>query len=403
MTKKRGGSQKLHRTFETCTGNDVYNWYNEPDHAVVYLSNKFLSNLTYQTLSLYGSTKDSLARKIKKIHDHAGMSKVSIKKWLYGYTNGGIEVGNLKLLCRLFQISLNNLNTRILAMGQRGKDGARWSVENPRLPWTLDSESGGVIIGAQAGDASLGEKAWSYYNKDKALLKNVDSAVQSVFGKVRKIRLYNRKKKLYGYQYPPQVARAIRVLTGLPFGSKSELNPNMPSLIFNAAPQILLSYFRQRLGDEGTCTYYYSRKRRRFRGMVYYYQSVDLSEVLRKMGLFDVTMKLIKSTGKMVTTPSGNRYIRSSYGKIANSAVRKIVLQNFPRWLRADNFLLPEVFKIQSSLRPHSLNYKIRTNKISCLWISEIRQIESLRRTCNLIGFPQQNKQNKLEKLVNKY
>lgn len=394
----RKKSPKLSLIFETCTGNGVYNWYDEPDHAVVYLDKKFLSNLTYQTLSLYGT--NSLARKIKKIQDLTSMSKVSIKKWLYGYTNGGIEVRNLKLLCSLLQISLNDLNTKILAMGQRGKDGIRWSVENPRLPWTLNSESGGVIIGAQAGDASLCEKAWSYYNADKAMLKNVNSAVQKVFGKVHTIRLYNKDKKLYGYQYPPQVARAIKVITGLPFGSKTESNPSIPNLIFNATSQILVGYFRQRLGDEGTCDYYYSRERRRFRGMVCYYQSVDLSKVLRKKGLFDVTVKLIKSTGKMITTPSGNKYIRSGYGKIANSAVKKIVLKNFPRWLKADNFLLVDVFKIRSSVRPQSLNYKIKTNKISCLWVNEIKQIESLRRTYNLISFPQQNKHVKLEKLI---
>lgn len=400
MTGKHGASQKLRYSPETCTGNDVYNWHDEPAHAVVYLEKKVLSKLTHQTLSLYGGANESLASKIRRMRSHVGISKISIKKWLYGYTIGGIEVKNLKLLCKLLQTPLNRLNTKILLMGQRGKNGRRWSIENPRLPWTLKNESGGVIIGAQAGDATLSKKAWSYYNTDATMLKHVDSAVKRIFGRVRKVRLYNRKKRLDGYQYPPQVARAINVLTGLLFESKSELNPGMSHLILNATPQILLSYFRQRLGDEGTCDYYYSMERRRFRGKVCYYQSVDLSKVLRKIGLFDVTIKLMRNTGRTVITPSGSKHIRSSFGKIANPAIRKVVLENFPKWLKVDNFLLAKVLKIQSSIRPHSLYLKVGTNKISCLWISQIRQIESLRRTCNLIGFPQQNKQSKLEKIV---
>lgn len=72
----------------------VYDWFDEPDNVVVRLNPKTLSRMVKNILKSYNG--DSQSKRITAFSKESGISTVQIKRWLYGYTNGGLEIKNLR-------------------------------------------------------------------------------------------------------------------------------------------------------------------------------------------------------------------------------------------------------------------------------------------------------------------
>ena len=324
---------------------------------------------------------------------------MQIKKWFYGYTNGGIKVKSFKKLCRFSKISLRDMNEKIKVIGQKGKKVKSPSIDNPKLPFILGQPSMGTVIGAQTGDASLTPNMWIYYNTSLEMLNSVDNAIKHIFGDVKTIPLFNRNKNKYGFQYPPTIARVLRRLE-MTVGAKTSLNSSLPSIILNGNVNIQREYLKQRFSDEGNC---YAKSKSRKDVYVICYQSADITNQLRKLNLFKQVKNIIKNNGELSFTPSNTKSFRLSSMRLFSGEISNMINKHIPNWLKEDKMILAKTFGIKSKVKFREIKYYPTSKKITCMWANTINGKENVLKFYEQIGFIQTEKMKKMEDRIKRW
>ncbi len=365
--------------------NYSYNWYNEPKNQTVCLYKDFLSKLTLSCINKINA--NSLERKIKELKKYR-LAKVSIKKWLYGYSNGGIEISNLMKMCDFLRLPYNSLNGKFLFMGQLGKKSKIKTFIKPKFPIDLSIPEIGTIIGAQASDASLNLRGWFYYNNKEELRNKISNTIQKIFGDVQSILLFDRFKRKYGLQFPAIVARAINFLE-IPYGRKTIQNYSLPKILMNGPLQMQKNYFSQRYSDEGSIRFI---KDGRNRWHLFCYQAIDLNPILNKKEL-DKLKDIIIKKGRLKSTPSKTDF--KVYSKISN--LKKFKIEDYkPNFLLNEQILLKN-FGIKSHLMLTKIKYYFKTDKLSAYWQSIVYDQKDILKFHKYIGFNDSEKNRKLE------
>lgn len=323
----------------------LYNWYNEPENQTIYLDKKLLSELIFSCIKKAKAV--SQEKRIKELEKH-GFTKVSVKKWLYGYTCGGIEIAKLVMICKFLNLDYNSLNDKILAVGQSDKMCKFKTFTRPKFPINLVVPEIGTIIGAQASDASLSSAGWFYYNNKKQLVYKIKEAINLVFGNISTRITLTNSGRGYVLQAPALVARCINRL-GIPYGSKVKQNYPLPEIVMKGSQQVQSMYLAQRYSDEGSIRFI---KDGRNRWMLFCYQAIDLNPFLSSE-LFEELKETIIQRGKLKLTPSATKF--KEYSKI--SALKNFKLTEYkPTFLLNDQKLLGN-FGIRSYLSLTKVKY----------------------------------------------
>lgn len=291
------------------------------------------------------------------------------------------------------------MNEKIRAIGQRGKKVKSPSIGNPKFPFVLNQPFMGVIIGAQTGDASLMPNMWTYYNTSLEMLNSVDNAIKSVFGNVRAIALFDRNQNVYGFQYPPTVARVLRHLE-MTVGAKTNSNSSLPSIILDGDVNIQREYFKQRFSDEGNC---YKKSKSRKDVYVLCYQNIDITDQLKKLNLFKQVTGIIKNNGGLSFTPSNTKSFRLSNMQLFSREIINVINKNVPSWLKEDKTMLAETFGIKSKVKFRETKYYPTSKRITCAWANTMGGKENVLKFYEQIGFIQTGKMRKLENYLKRW
>lgn len=364
----------------------LYNWYNEPKNQTVCLNPEFLSKLT---LSLINKINvDSQEKKIEELKKY-GFAKSSIKKWLYCYSKGGIEIKNLIKICDFLKISYENINDKFLGIGQSGKASRIKTLSEPNFPINLNVPEIGTIIGAQTSDASLVPRGWYYYNNKLELVLRIEKTIRQVFGDVRSRIGFSREA--YVLQAPSFVARCINHI-GIPYGNKTKQNYSLPKLLMYASLEMQKNYLSQRYSDEGSIRYIKDGRKRWF---LFCYQAIDLNKYLTQKE-FEALKSIVINNGKSKMTPSKTKLI--VYSKISGLNRFKITTYK-PNFLLDEQKLLKN-FGIKSYLSLTKVNYYFKTKKLSAYWHSVIYDQDDVMKFYKFIKFNDSEKNSKLRRFA---
>ena len=366
----------------------LYNWHNEPRNQTVCLDKSFLSQLVLSCIDKVNA--NSQEKKIEILLTHK-FAKSSLKKWLYGYSNGGIEISNLKKLCDFLQVPYSSINNKFLAIGQIGKDSKIKTFVEPKFPIDLSHPEIGTLMGAQTSDASLNRGGWHYYNNKEELRNKVKTSVQQVFGNIKSISLFDRLKRKSVLQFPAIVARAINFI-GFPYGNKTIKNYSLPKILMEGSLQMQKNYFSQRYSDDGSIRLIKDGRNRWF---LFCYQAIDLNPSLSKRE-FEKLKSIVIKKSKLKTTPSKTHF--KVYFKI--SKLKEFNIKEYKPNFLSDEQILLKNFGIKSYLMPTNIKYFYQTDKLSAYWVSTVYDQKDILKFYKSIKFNDLEKNRKLEECV---
>ena len=212
-----------------------------------------LEDLPHQEIyiSLKDNLYNSLISKIRrigilKLSQELNISKRILSHWL----NGGslIRLDVLLALCNHFELDLNSQIHYL-----RCKCGGK--IKNPKLPFNFTSNEGVRIIAGIFGDGGIPSKRKNpyYTNSNKDLINGFLNDMNFVFGD---LEFSSRDQIKEGYKCTilefPTLVYKVLIKLGLQSGKKVEINPNIPSFIFNLVDPLKYTFISQYLDDDGT-------------------------------------------------------------------------------------------------------------------------------------------------------
>ncbi len=366
----------------------TYNWHNEPLNQTVQVCPNFLANLTLSCIN-----KVQAESQTKKI-DHlvkVGLARASLKKWLYRYSEGGIEIKNLVKLCNFLKIPYASINNKFVSIGQMGKKSNMVTLRNPEFPINLNVPEMGTIIGAQTSDASLSSRGWWYYNNKKGSVYKIREAIIKIFGNVQTRIALTNSGQGYVLQAPAFVARCINNL-GVPYGDKAKQNYPLPNIVMKGSLEMQKKYLAQRYSDEGSIRFIRDGRKR---WQLFCYQAIDLNNFL-KADNYEELKNIVIKKGKLKLTPSSTK--ASIYSKI--SYLKKFKLEEYkPNFLLNEQKLL-EKFGIHSCLNLTKVKYYFTSKKLSAYWQSVVYDQKDIVKFYRLIRFNDSEKNKKLAEFI---
>jgi len=222
-------------------------WDDLGEHEILHLEHGVLQELVEEAVEKTSS--------MLRVQEEAGVSR----KALHAIEKGSdiISVKNLKGLCDYLEIPRWEMDKHIIGIGSSRNPDA---LENPHLPFDVNTPEGATIIAAALHDGYLRSDgtAFSYANKDERNVETVEEAVKKVFGDMKPLE----EKYECGVKRVDFMSCAIvDVLekTGLPTGSKTKQRFHVPVLIREGDEELQKAYLRQTLMDEGSWREYKGR------------------------------------------------------------------------------------------------------------------------------------------------
>lgn len=180
---------------------------------------------------------------IKNLAEKIGCSRDSIRLMKVGKTKF-IKWQTVKKLIEIVDISEEKLEPYILAI-KAGKSGR---INEVRLP-IKESKEMAMLIAKGMGDGSIEKNfRFSYWNKDKNLIKEFCNIVNIVAGRSR-ITVNNLKDGRIQAKCNPFVG-LIAHLNGVPTGNKTLQGFNIPKWIRSDSKKMKASFIRGLFDDE---------------------------------------------------------------------------------------------------------------------------------------------------------
>lgn len=208
---------------------------------------------------------------------------------------------SLKLFLKIVKLfKIESYENEIIWLGgkTRGK-----GIHKPKLPFSFNTEEGGIFIAAVLGDGHFNNNfEITYYNHNPLMLNKIITAANKLFGKVDIVYKDNRS-----VVFPKILGRIIYIL-GLRPGRKTITNPSIPKFIIKGAKECKIGFLKQMSDDEGSAQirprYSYSIRYEFAREIPY--EKISVKEKYVPNLLLDL-YKVVRNLGYSTTNIYGGR------------------------------------------------------------------------------------------------
>jgi hypothetical protein len=357
-------------------------WYALRGTTSMYLEKNYQRELLKDAIDKAVGVK-ALQQELDKVGAHT--HRDSIYDYWSGRANGMFTEKLIPIL-RYLNRDLDEPNKHIRALG-KGE-----AIENPKLPFKLDTTDGARLLAARLSDGTLyttegrGPR-FSYRNNDEEQRNRVAESLRNVFGEINTKYIhyteYGRDRSLITTL--PEIVGHVLMRAGAVSGEVIKQNPDIPTFIRQGTKEMKQEYMRQVFGDEGTV-----RTRTATPEMS---RAVDvthrLSEEQRKQ------LERLSERWDRTTYPDGREVKYTWLSRLPDDIQKAADIR--PRLLESEARMLREDFGIQPKISTGKIYAREGGYSLMCaLHISK----EDTRIFCKEIGFPQQRKQEKLENVL---
>ncbi|MEM2087117.1 MAG: helix-turn-helix domain-containing protein [Nitrososphaerota archaeon] len=364
--KEKTGVEKPHKAH--------VDWDDLGEHEILHLKHGVLQRLAEEAREKAGSNL--------RVQKEAGVSRKALHEIEEG--SNIISVKNFKALCDYLGIQHKEMDRHIIGIGSSRNPDA---LENPHLPFKLDTPEGATIIAATLHDGYLRSDGTtlSYANKDEENIETIKEAVGKVFGNI----------KPWEEEYECGVKRVdfmscaiVDTLeeAGLPIGSKTKQRFHVPDFISGGSEELQKAYLRQTLMDEG-----YWREHGGKVEEIHYTQSTYLDEdkltaedmkVLRSLEFEEYKMPTEVLIHRLRLTREVREEIEEEYPNLW-----RVIEESKPPNLEEEKEMLEKLFDAHPDVRPRCLYYTEKGGyKVE--WELIIDEAEDARRVAEELNLP---------------
>jgi hypothetical protein len=357
-------------------------WYALPKTTSIYLDKSYQRELFNEAKEKAGGIK-ALQQELEKIGAHTHRDS------LYDYTSGranGMFTEKLIPMLRYLHRDLDEPTRHIRAIG-KGE-----AIENPKIPFKLDNSDGSLLIAARLSDGTLyttegrGPR-FSYRNNDEEQRNRVAESLRNVFGEINTKYIHytenGRDRSLITTL--PEIVGCTLQRAGAISGEVIKQNPDIPTFIREGTKEMKCEWLRQVFGDEGSPN-----------AMMRAVEMTRAVEVTNRLS-DEQRSRLDKLSERWEKTayPDGREQKYTRFSRLPDDI--KEAMNIGPRLLQSEERMLRQDFGIKAEITPGKTY--AREGGYSLMCVLRIAR-EHTRTFRDEIGFPQQRKQGKLEKML---
>nr|MDO8099161.1 hypothetical protein [Candidatus Njordarchaeota archaeon] len=357
-------------------------WYALPRTTYIYLDKECKHKLLEAAIDKAGR-ETTLRRELEERGTHIS------SKCLYRHLDervDGMRVDRLIPILTYLSRNLDEPNSHITAIGDKR------AVENPNLPFKLDTVNGARLHAARFSDGSLSASrgrgpTFEYKNTDAEQRNRIAESLTNVFGKAN-INTTEDKNEVPRVRTSTEVIGYVLQRSGAIAGEITVKNPDIPTFIRQGSIEMKREWIKQAFGDEGAPWPQ--------RGLVMLSRSVDvthrLSDEQRKR--LDVMSEEWKKT-----QPKGEWKEKKycMFDKLPDD-IKEALEPERPRLLESEERMLEDDFGINVNKYPSEIH--TREGGYSVSWVLQTASREDSRVFCDKIGFPQNRKQEELRRAL---
>jgi hypothetical protein len=353
-------------------------WYALPANTDIHLDKEYKRELLEAAIDKAG-TKAALQREFENtgVHFNHGYAYDHLSE-----RREGMEADKLISILVYLGRDLDESNNHITAIGH-GR-----AVENPNLPFKLDTVDGSRLVAARLSDGTLympkdRGPLFEYTNQDAEQRSRVVESLTNIFGKVNvPIRERDRSgsRKVEAWTSTEIIGHVLR-RAGAVTGVVVEQNPDIPLFILRGSEEMKREWLRQAFGDEGWTQ----------DGFPMMCRSVDVTR--RLSGEQRRRLDTLSEGWKRARFPDGTEKKQLRFNRLPDDIKEKLIKEP-PRLLESEERMLNNDFGMSFSKYPEEIH--TREGGYSVRWTLHSASRESGRMFCDQIGFPQDRKQEKL-------
>jgi hypothetical protein len=360
-------------------------WYALPTNTRIYLDSKYKNELLEAAIEKAGE-KRAVRKELEKRGTMIG------REYLIGHLHeriNGIRSDKLIPILSYLQRDFDEPSRHIRAIGTRE------AVENPKLPFKLNSLDGARIEAARFSDGTLSKSIgrgprFQYYNSDPEQRTRIVESLKRIFGGTNIINREYNDGRVARVRPTTEVIGHVLMRAGGMAGEVARKNPDIPNFILQGSNQMKREWLRQAFGDEGSPDSDHKS--------VSLSRAVDATHTLsgeQKNRLDEDSKKWMRKS-----FPDGvreqNKY--RAFGDL-DSDIQTAFRRERPRLLDSEARILRDDFSIETNSCPSQVCRRA-DGGYSVTWTMETASRESGRIFYEEIGFPQNRKQEKLRRAL---
>ncbi|WXG46090.1 MAG: helix-turn-helix transcriptional regulator [Candidatus Atabeyarchaeum deiterrae] len=360
-------------------------WYALPLTTMVYLDKEYKQELLQAAINKAGG-KTPLRQELK---DRGTQICIKYLNDQLSERMDGMVANKLIPILRYLGRDLDESNSHITAIGNRR------AVENPNLPFKLNTTDGARLHAARFSDGSIhtpkgAGPRFDYTNKDAEQRNRIAESLTNVFGRPNILDREYTDGRIARVRATTDIVGHVLQRSGAITGRIILQNPDIPTFIRNGSIEMKREWLKQAFGDEGSPSPHC--------GITTLTRAVDVTQGLsdgQRNRLDAMSEHWREKVPKVVVR---EKHVRYCMFKDLPLDIRNALQPERPRLLESEARMLHEDFGI--TVNKHPIEIYKREDGYSVSWALQITSKRDNRVFCDEIGFPQSRKQEKLKSMM---